>query len=113
VLSPPGARMDLDRLIATEQRLDEALRRARGEAAQIVAAAQAAVQRGESELESELAAAADRLTAEIAGERARREQDVRGQAAAAVARYAAVSPERVSAVAREIVDRLVAGETAP
>jgi vacuolar-type H+-ATPase subunit H len=105
--------MDLNRLIATEERLDEALRRARDEAAQIVAAARTAGQHAESELACELKTAAERLTTEIAVERARREQEIREQTAAAVARYAAVSPERITAVARELVDRLVAGAATP
>lgn len=104
--------MDLDRLIATEQRLDEALRRARDEAAQIVAAAQATVQRRASELDLELARGEQTLAAEIAMERARREQEVREQAAVAVARYAAVSPERTADLVHALVDRLVAGDGA-
>ncbi len=105
--------MDLERLIATEQRLDEALRGAREEAARLVAEAQAAAQRAETELEAELLAAAVRSAAETAAERERQEREVNREAALRVARYEAVPPERIAAAARDVVDRLVAGGMAP
>jgi F0F1-type ATP synthase membrane subunit b/b' len=105
--------MDLERLIATEQSLDEALRGAREAASRLVAEAQAAVHRAEAELEAELLSAAARFAAETAAERDRREREVRREAALAAARYEAVPAERVSAAARDVVERLVAGEAAP
>jgi F0F1-type ATP synthase membrane subunit b/b' len=105
--------MDLERLIVTEQRLDEALRGAREEAARLVAEAQAAAQRAEAELEAELLSSAERLAAETASERERREREVSQEAALTVACYEAVPAERVSAAARDVVERLVAGEAAP
>jgi F0F1-type ATP synthase membrane subunit b/b' len=104
--------MDLERLIATEQRLDEALRGARETAARLVAEAQATSQRAEAELEAELLTAAERFAAETAAERERREREVSQEAALAVARYEAVPPERVAAAARDAVERLVAGGAA-
>jgi vacuolar-type H+-ATPase subunit H len=105
--------MDLERLIATEQRLDEALRGARETAARLVSEAQATAQRAEAELEAELLTAAERFAAETAAERERREREVSQEAALAVARYEAVPPERVAAAARDVVERLVAGGAAP
>lgn len=105
--------MDLDRLIATEQRLDEALRAAREEAARLVAEAQTRARRREAELDAELEAAAQGLAAETAAERERREREVALEAEGRVARYEAVSAELVTRAARDIVNRLVAGESAP
>lgn len=101
--------MDLDRLIATEQRLDEALRRAREEAAGLVQAAQAAARQREAELAAELEATAQRFATETAAERERREREVGEEAAAQVARYEAIPAGRITQAARDVVDRLVAG----
>ena len=103
--------MDLDRLIAIEQRLDEALRVAHEEAARLVADAQAAIRRGEAELESELQEVARRAATETASERERREREVTREAELRVARFDAVSPQQVAAAARDVVERLVAGAT--
>jgi hypothetical protein len=105
--------MDLERLIATEQRLDEALRGAREAGARLVAEALAAAQRAETELEGELLAATLRSSAETVAERERREREVCREAALAVARYETVPAELVAAAARDLVERLVARETAP
>lgn len=102
--------MDLDRLIATEQRLDEKLRRAREEAARLVQDAQAAVRAHEAELATELEAAAQRFATETAAERERRVREVREEAVAKVKRYEDVSAARVSRAARDVVARLVGGE---
>lgn len=105
--------MDLERLIATEQRLDEALRAAREEATRLLAEAQAALRRREEALEAELQDAARKSAALTAEERERREQDVSSEAARAVARYEAVTADQVAAAARAVVDHLVAGEPVP
>lgn len=102
--------MDLDRLIATEQRLDQALRRAQEEAAGLVQAAQAAARQRDAELAAELEAMALRFSAETTAERERREREVREEALARVARYDAISDERIARAARDVVDWLVAGE---
>lgn len=102
--------MDLDRLIATEQRLDEKLRHAQEEATRLVAGARAAVAAREAELTAELAATAQRFAAETAAERERREREVHVEAAVQVKRYEGISPECVAGAARDVVDRLVAGE---
>ncbi|HSD31514.1 MAG TPA: hypothetical protein VLB49_06360 [Gemmatimonadales bacterium] len=102
--------MDLDRLIATEQRLDEKLRRAREESARLVQEAQAAARAREAEVAAELEAAAQRFAAETAAERERRVREVQAEAVAKVKRYEGVSAARVTQAARDVVARLVGGE---
>jgi len=102
--------VDLDRLIATEQRLDEKLRRAREEATRLVQEAQAAAGTREAKIAAELEEAAQRFATETAAERAQRVRQVREEAVAKVKRYEGVTPERVARAARDVVDRLVAGE---
>lgn len=102
--------MDLDRLIATEQRLDEKLRRAREEAARLVQEAEAAARAHEAELATELEEAAQRFAAETAAEREQRVREVREEAVAEVKRYEGVSAACVSRAARDVVARLVGGE---
>jgi vacuolar-type H+-ATPase subunit H len=102
--------VDLDRLIATEQRLDEKLRRAHEEATRLVEDAQAAARTCEARVTAELEAAAQRFATETAAERERREREVKEAAAATVKRYERVSGERVAQAARDVVERLVAGE---
>lgn len=102
--------MDLDRLIATEQRLDEQLRRAREEAARLVREAEAAARARETEVAAELEAAAQRFATETAAERERRVREVREEAVASVKRYEGVTAARVSLAARDVVARLVEGE---
>lgn len=105
--------MDLERLIATEQRLDEALHAAREEGTRLLAEAQAALRRREESLEAELQDAGRKHAAETAAQRVQREQDVSSEAARAVARYAAITADQVAAAARAVVDHLVAGEPVP
>ncbi len=105
--------MDLEQLIATEQRLDEALRAARAQATALVTAARTLVQQREAEVEAELRAAELRLAAETAAERERREREVAREAEARVALLDAVSAERVGQAAREVVQRLVSGGGEP
>jgi vacuolar-type H+-ATPase subunit H len=102
--------VDLDRLIATEQRLDEKIRRAREEAAHLVEEAQAAARAREAEVAAELAAATQRFATETAAERERRVQKVQEEAVARVRRFDGVSAANVSRAARDVVTRLVGGE---
>src|SRR5512147_2371876 len=83
--------VDLDRLIATEQRLDEKLRRAREDAARLVQEAEAAARAREAEVAAELAAAAQRFATETAAERERRVREVHAEAVAKVKRFDEVS----------------------
>jgi vacuolar-type H+-ATPase subunit H len=105
--------VDLERLIATEQRLDKALQIAREQASALVTEARTRVHEREAEVEAELRAAELRLAAETAAERERREQEVAREAEARVALLDSVSAERISQAAREVVNRLVAGGRAP
>jgi vacuolar-type H+-ATPase subunit H len=102
--------VDLERLIATEQRLDEKLRRAHEEAIRLVEDAQAAARTCEARVTAELEQAAQRFATETAAERERREREVREEAVAKVNRYEGVSAEHVARAARDVVDRLVGGE---
>ena len=105
--------MDLDQLIATEQRLDEALRAAREQASALVTEARTRAHQREAEVEAELREAELRLAAETAAERERREREVAREAEARVALLDAVSVERVGQMAREVVNRLVSGGGEP
>ena len=107
--------MDLEQLIATEQRLDEALRTAREQASALVTDARTRAHQREAEIEAELREAEVRLAAETAAERERREREVAREAEARVALLDAVSAERVRQAAQDVVSRLVsgAGEPAP
>jgi len=105
--------VDLEQLIATEQRLDEALRAARERAAAMVTAARTLAQQREAEVEAELREAELRLAAETAAERERREQEVAREAEARVALLEAVSADQVGQAARAVVNRLVSGGEKP
>jgi hypothetical protein len=104
--------VDLARLIATEERLDEALRTARAQAGALVEEARARAREREAALEAELQEAALRLSAETSAERGRREQEVARAAQARVALLEAISAVRIEQAAREVVARLVAVEPA-
>lgn len=107
--SPAGGQNDLTSLLETEARLEELLRRAREEAASLLAEAQAAAQAREGALGAELEGAGRRLEAEIGAERARREQDIAAAARRDAERFDQVSAERVSDLARYVVDRVIKG----
>jgi vacuolar-type H+-ATPase subunit H len=105
--------VDLERLIATEQRLDAALQTARERASALVTEARTRVREREAEVEVELRKAELQLATETAAERERREREVAREAAARVALLDSVSAEQISQAAREVVNRLVAGAQAP
>ena len=99
--------MELEQLIATEQRLDDELRRAREECARLVADAREAARRAEAALAAEIAAAAETSAAATATERQQREAEIAREAAERVARYDAVPAALIQALAQEVVARLV------
>lgn len=99
--------MELEQLIATEQRLDAALRRAREECARVVADAREAARRVEEALAAEIAAAAAAAAAATAAERQRRETEIARAAAERVARYDAVPGPRIQSLAEDVVSQLV------
>jgi F0F1-type ATP synthase membrane subunit b/b' len=102
--------VDLERLIATEQRLDEALQQARAEAEGLIRQAEAAAHRADADLEAELEQRARSALAEAARARRRAEEEIAGTAADLVARYEAVADAQVEQAADRVVQRLVAGE---
>ncbi|HET9709114.1 MAG TPA: hypothetical protein VFP39_12515 [Gemmatimonadales bacterium] len=103
--------MDLDQLIATEQRLDESLRRARAEADRLIEDAQAASRRAEAALAADIEAAAGAKALTAATERREREAAIARETAEQVARYDNVPATRIGALARDVVDQLVIEET--
>lgn len=103
--------MELEQLIATEERLDDALRRARADAARVIDEAKAAALRAEEVLGADIAAAASTMSAAAAMERREREAAIARDAAEQVARTDGVAAARIRALAQEIVNLLVA--TAP
>jgi vacuolar-type H+-ATPase subunit H len=104
-----GGPGDLERLLETEARLEEMVRRAREEAARLVSEAQAAAQAREAALGAELEEAARRLEADIAAERARREQEIGSAARREAERFDRVPAERIGELARYVVDRVIGG----
>lgn len=99
--------VDLEQLIATEQRLDETLRRARAAAAQLVEEAKSAASRAEAALAADIEAAAMAMAARAAAERREREAAIAREAAEEVARADGVSPTRIRDLAQDLVNRLM------
>jgi hypothetical protein len=102
--------MELERLIETERRNEDLLQRARAEARVLVEAARTAAEARGSTLAGELEEAARRSQAELAAERERRTLEIDDAAQREVARYDAVTEDRIRAVAQTLVDRIVAGD---
>ena len=101
--------MELERLIETERRLDDRLRRAREEAAAIVRDARQSVGNHEAALAAELEAAARTAGATLAAERERVAAEIATEARGRVASYDGVDEPRVQAAAWALVERLLAG----
>jgi hypothetical protein len=108
--SSPDGRGDLARLLATERRLEEAVARAREEAAALVARAREDAAAREGAAVAEFAAASRRLEATITAEQRRREVELAAQQRAEVERFNAVSADRVDALARYVVARVIGAE---
>lgn len=103
--------MELEQLIATEQRLDDALRQARAEAARLVEEAKAASTRAEAAVAAEIKAAAAAMAVAAGTERREREAAIARETAEQVARYDGVPDTRIGALARDVVDQLVVERT--
>ena len=103
--------MDLDQLIATEQRLDQSLRLARADAARLIEDAKAATHRAEAALAADVETAAGAMAVAAATERREREAAIARETAEQVARYDSVPAARIGALARDVVDQLVVEET--
>lgn len=106
-LPGPASGGDLDRLLGTEARLEELLRRAREEAARLVAEARETARAREAALGEELEAAARRLTGEIAAERQRREEQLATEAQGQAQWFDRVGAERIAELARGVVEQVV------
>lgn len=104
--------MELERLIETEQRNDDLVRRARVDAAAIVGTAREAAQRREAAFASELQQIISANAAAIALERDQRIAAVVAAARDAVARYAAVTDAQIAPVAQALLDDLIADRRA-
>lgn len=105
--APPPPHGELSRLLETEERLDALIRRARGEAEALVAAAREAVAARERAFATEVEAAERDVAAEAERERDRRAETITAEARAEAARYDAVGPARLDALARLVIDRLL------
>lgn len=105
--------MGLDRLIETERRNDDLLRSAREEAAELVRSATEQAARRRETLAVELDAELWRREAAARAERDRRLAHVRETAEDMVARYDAVSEDRVRAAAAALIEQLVGEGAAP
>jgi vacuolar-type H+-ATPase subunit H len=102
--------VELERLIETERRNEDLLQGARDEARTIVEAARKAAQDRAAALSGELEADARRSEAALGAERERRIVEIRETARDRASRYESVPEERVLAVGRALVDRLLAGD---
>lgn len=104
--------MELDQLIETEQHLDRALQQAREEFGRMIEAARSAAQSREAALEAELSDRIQARAVAAAADRRRREEEIARDTARQVARYDAVTDERVRTLARAVIDVLVAAAAA-
>ena len=103
----------LERLLEVEERIDERLANCRAEAAEIVRAVQAELAARAEQLDEELRAERlARLDARSA-ELGRAIQDERDRAARQARRLRAIPAERVEALARDVVERLLAERSEP
>lgn len=100
---------DLARLLETERRLAEVLRRARADGEALVADARARADERAVAAAAELAAALGALDARLAEEARAAVAAVTAEASAHAARFAAISDERVAALATALAARLASG----
>jgi vacuolar-type H+-ATPase subunit E/Vma4 len=97
---------DLERLVETEARLDELLQAAHAEAGDLIAQARDRVTRGEERWAADFEAARRDLESRVAQERDRELTRIRDEANRLTARYAALAPEQVEALARWVASEL-------
>lgn len=108
--TPAGA-SDLARLVETELRLEAMLAAVRTDGAHRIAAATDAALARDAALAAELEAAGRGVEVEINAERARRTAEITAAGQRDAARFDRVPPERIAAMARDVVQRLVRDET--
>lgn len=104
VASPQG---EFARLLETERRLEERLRRARAEGDALVVAAQAQAEQREQACAAALEADAQRLDAELGAEQGQREQEVAEAARLEADAFEGVPPARIAAIAKVLAQRLI------
>jgi colicin import membrane protein/SWI/SNF-related matrix-associated actin-dependent regulator 1 of chromatin subfamily A len=98
---------DLAALVASERRLAARLEEAAAEAGRLVAAAEREAAATDVVLEAEIARALAGLAAEAERERERRLAAVAAEGRREVERYAAVTPERIDALADVVLAALL------
>lgn len=108
--TPVASGGDLDRLVRTEQRLQEVLAASEAEAARILAEAQASVAALRQEFELELTAALRALEERVAAEGRAEIDRIEREFSAEKAALEAVSDAHVEELADLVVQRLCAGE---
>ena len=102
--------MDLERLIATEQRNEALVAGARAQADALLAAARAKVAADEQALRTSIDDAVRVAEAALAAERDRRVAEIAAEGRAAAARYDALDEARIAAVVPRLVEQLLAEE---
>lgn len=108
--TPSEGAGDLARLLDTEARLEETLRRARDEGAGMIAAARAAAAARDAALTSDLEALGRTLETSIAEERRRQEATLAESARQDARAFDEAGPERIEALARYVVERVIGAE---
>ena len=104
--------MDLERLIAAEERNEARLAAARAEAAALVAAAQAEAAARDAAHRDAVTRALAEMEQALAGERERRMAQLASQVRAEQARYDGITDAAIAAVVPDLVRRLVGREGA-
>jgi hypothetical protein len=110
--SLPQAPSDLDRLLATEQRLAEQLAAARAQSQVLIAAARDAAERREGAFAEELETEERGLAQALAAEQVEQERALAERAAGEAAAFERIPAARVAAVARELALRFFSGQPA-
>lgn len=104
--------MDLERLIAVEERNEALIAEARREAERIVAAATASAEARRAAMREEVARGIAAMEREMAAERTERLAALEAEAARGVARFGGVSDQQIQAIVPELLARLMAEEGA-
>jgi vacuolar-type H+-ATPase subunit H len=100
----------LARLLSTEARLEQLLRRAHDEAEALVTAARDAAQAREAALTAEVETLGRKLAATIGEERQRQERELAESGNAQVRRFDEVSAGEIEVLARYVVERVIGAE---
>jgi hypothetical protein len=104
---PSDGRGDLAQLLATEQRLEAMVMRAKDQAAALVATARAEAAAREATVATELEAGLRELEARIAADQGRREEELAETMRQETRSFDEVGADRVEALARYVVARII------